>query len=129
MVCVADDIDEVGSGMTAIVEIFFPGGCTPPNVHRKAHELFFVLYGSGRASYYVDGQAANAHSVTVSAGDSLLLPPGTWHVIENTAATKLYCLTVMVPNEDFAELIHSGIPTEMDDEDRRVLLHCCADVN
>jgi hypothetical protein len=55
-------------------------------------------------------------------GDSLLLPAGTLHVIENTGTTRLYCLTLMVSNQDFAELIRAGEPVALDDEDWAVLL-------
>src|SRR5580700_7369712 len=54
-------------------------------------------------------------------GDALLLRPGSEHAIENTGPGKLYTLTVMTPNEGFAELIRSGEPVELDEEDRRVL--------
>jgi mannose-6-phosphate isomerase-like protein (cupin superfamily) len=50
-----------------------------------------------------------------------MLPPGTEHVVENTGPGKLYCLTLMVPDEDFAALIRSGQPVALDDEDRAVL--------
>jgi hypothetical protein len=42
-------------------------------------------------------------------------------VIENIGPGKLYTLTVMTPNEGFAELIRGGEPVALDDEDRRVL--------
>jgi hypothetical protein len=61
-----------------------------------------------------------SHSPSVR-GDSLLLPPGSPHVIENKGATRLYTLTLTVPNDEFAELIRSGIPVELDDQDRVVL--------
>ena len=98
----------------ACVEIFDVAGRTPPNVHVRAHEMFFVLKGEGLA--HADGEA-----FPIRTGDSLLLPPGSPHVIENTGATRLYTLTLMVPNEEFAELIRSGTPVELDDEDLGVL--------
>lgn len=98
----------------AVVEIFQPGGKTPPNVHQFAHEMFFVLEGSGTA--YVGGQAT-----ALKKGDALLVRPGSTHEIENTGAGKLYCLTVMTPDEQFAALIRAGQAVELDDEDRRVL--------
>ncbi len=36
-------------------------------------------------------------------------------------AGKLYCLTMMTPNEGFAELIRNGTPVELTDEDRAVI--------
>jgi len=59
--------------------------------------------------------------VYIKAGDSLLVPPTGTHLIKNTGSTRLYTLTIMVPNEDFSELIRSGIPVELDEEDLAVL--------
>ncbi len=99
---------------TYCVEIFDQGGRTPPNRHNLAVEMFFVLKGEGLAS--CDGK-----TVPICAGDSILVPPTGIHVIENTGAGRLYALCIMVPNEDFAELIRSGTPVELDDEDMAVL--------
>ncbi|MCC8953908.1 cupin domain-containing protein [Bradyrhizobium sp. Pear77] len=104
-----DQIDNI-----FVIEIFRPGGATPPNEHAIAHEFFHVLHGEGLAS--CDGR-----TVPIRKGDSLLLHPGSEHVIENTGAGKLYTLTVMTPNEGFAELIRGGEPVELDAEDIRVL--------
>ena len=92
---------ELGVGFTAALEVFDPGGRTPPNTHWTAAELFFVLRGRARAD-------AGDVSVELSAGDSLLVPPGTNHVIENIGTDNLVTFTVMCPNEGFAELIHAG---------------------
>jgi mannose-6-phosphate isomerase-like protein (cupin superfamily) len=51
----------------------------------------------------------------------MLLQPGHEHVVRNTGASRLYTLTVMTPNEDFAELIRAGEPVELDAEDLRIL--------
>jgi mannose-6-phosphate isomerase-like protein (cupin superfamily) len=59
--------------------------------------------------------------VAIRAGDSILVPPTGTHVIENTGTGRLYALCIMVPNEDFAELIRSGTPVELDEEDLSVL--------
>jgi len=59
--------------------------------------------------------------VPIKAGDSLLVPPTGTHLIKNTGSSRLYTLTIMVPNEDFAELIRSGTPLELDAEDMAVL--------
>lgn len=98
----------------AVIEIFEPGGATPPNSHARAHEFFFVLHGQGRA------QAGGA-SHEITKGDALLLRPGAEHVIANTGPGKLYTLTVMTPDEDFAALIRGGTLVTLDAEDRRVL--------
>lgn len=100
--------------LTFCVEIFDVGGKTPPNRHQLAVEMFFVLKGEGLAS--CDGKV-----VPIKAGDSLLVPPTGIHVIENIGTDRLYALCIMVPNEDFAELIKSGIPESFDAEDLAVL--------
>jgi mannose-6-phosphate isomerase-like protein (cupin superfamily) len=102
------------ASLTICVEIFDEGGKTPPNRHQFAVEMFFVLKGEGVAS--CDGKV-----VPIRAGDSLLVPPTGIHEICNTGSGRLYALCIMVPNEDFAELIRSGTPVELDEEDLRVL--------
>ncbi|HAT12490.1 MAG TPA: cupin domain-containing protein [Microcoleaceae bacterium UBA11344] len=102
------------SSLTVCIEIFDVGGKTPPNRHLFAVEMFFVFKGEGRAT--CDGK-----TVSIRAGDSLLVPPTSTHVIENTGSERLYALCIMVPNEDFVELIRSGTPVELDEEDMRVL--------
>jgi mannose-6-phosphate isomerase-like protein (cupin superfamily) len=97
-----------------VVEIFAKGGATPPNMHAHAHEFFYVLEGEGVAR-------CEGKSVPIRRGDALLLRPGSEHVIENTGPGKLYTLTVMTPNEGFAELIRAGQPVDLDDEDLKVL--------
>ena len=98
----------------SVVEIFDKGGKTPPNAHQQAHEMFYVLSGRGRA--YCGGKAFD-----IEKGDTLVLPPGQEHVVENTGAEKLYCLTVMIPNEGFAELIRAGADMTLDAGDRAVV--------
>ncbi|MFH0302295.1 cupin domain-containing protein [Bradyrhizobium sp. 31Argb] len=97
-----------------VIEIFKVGGATPPNEHSGAHEFFHVLHGEGVA--HCDGK-----TVAIKKGDSLLLHPGSEHVIENTGTGKLYTLTVMTPNEDFAELIRGGERVEFEADDIRIL--------
>lgn len=100
--------------LTLCVEIFDIGGKTPPNRHQLAIEMFFVLKGEGIA--ICDGK-----EVRIQAGDSLLVPPTGIHEIRNIGAERLYALCIMIPNEDFAELIRSGTPVELDAEDMAVL--------
>jgi mannose-6-phosphate isomerase-like protein (cupin superfamily) len=102
------------TSLTCCVEIFDVGGQTPPNRHQWALEMFFILKGEGIA--ICDGK-----SVPIKAGDSLLVPPTGTHLIKNTGDSRLYTLTIMVPNEDFSELIRSGVPVELDAEDMAVL--------
>jgi mannose-6-phosphate isomerase-like protein (cupin superfamily) len=100
--------------VTFCVEIFDVGGKTPPNRHQLAVEMFFVLKGEGIA--VCDGK-----EVAIRAGDSLLVPPTGIHEVRNTGSDRLYALCIMIPNEDFAELIRSGVPVELDEEDMAVL--------
>ncbi|MGK7865310.1 cupin domain-containing protein [Falsiroseomonas sp. E2-1-a4] len=111
--CLFDPVVD-GVSFTLVVEIFEPGGRTPPNTHQVAEECFFVLKGSGKA--YADGV-----EMLVGPGDAFVLRPGVEHVVVNDTAAKLYCLTFMTPNEGFAELIRSGIPVELTAEDIAVI--------
>lgn len=111
--CLLDPLAD-GVSFTLVVEIFEPGGKTPPNTHAVAEEAFFVLRGTGRA--LADGAATD-----LGPGDTLVLRPGTEHVVENTGPGKLYCLTFMAPNESFAELIRRGTPVALAEEDVAVL--------
>lgn len=108
--------DATGEGcdFVAVVEIFEPGGRTPPNTHARAHEMFFILEGEGRA--WADGEM-----LTLRRGDAMLVRPGSAHEVENTGAGKLYCLTVMTPDEDFAALIRRGVPVNLSAQDKAVL--------
>ncbi|MGL4575649.1 MAG: cupin domain-containing protein [Burkholderiaceae bacterium] len=103
-----------GASFIQVIEIFDVGGKTPPNAHRAAQELFYVLYGEGIA-------VCNGQTIALTPGSSFLVRPGHTHVVENTGSTRLYCLTTMVPNEDFAQLIRAGVPDVLDAEDLRVL--------
>ncbi|MGY6410090.1 MAG: cupin domain-containing protein [Alkalilacustris sp.] len=111
--CIADPIDE-GVDFTILVEIYQPGGATPPNTHAAAHEFFYILEGTGKG--FCDGV-----EVDLAPGSTLLLPPGKEHIVQNTGPGKLYALCVMVPNEAFAEMIHNGIEVALDEEDIAVL--------
>jgi mannose-6-phosphate isomerase-like protein (cupin superfamily) len=108
--------DPIGdkAGFVFAIEIFDVGGRTPPNEHKIGHEMFFVLRGQGIA--YSDGK-----QIPLNQGDSLFLPPGTPHEIENTGGGRLYCLTFMAPDDSFAALIRGGERVELDAEDLAVI--------
>ncbi len=113
--------DPIGDqvSFTLVVEIFEPGGATPPNTHMVAEEVFFVLAGHGIAH-------ADGHVMPVGPGDCMVLRPGTEHVVENPGPGKLYCLTFMTPNEGFAELIRAGTQMRLGADDLAVLRHLAA---
>lgn len=109
----ADPLADATS-FVAVIEIFDVGGRTPPNAHAGADELFHVLHGEGVA--LCDGRR-----MPIRKGDTFLVRAGAEHVVENTGATRLYCLTTMVPDEAFAALIRNGVPDRLDEADRAVL--------
>ncbi|MEH2248161.1 cupin domain-containing protein [Nostoc sp.] len=108
------DSTNANTSLTCCIEIFDVGGQTPSHRHQWAVEMFFILKGEAIAMY-------EGKTTPIKAGDSFLVPPTRTHLIKNTGSTRLYTLTVMVPNENFSELIRSGIPTELDAEDIAVL--------
>ena len=100
--------------LTYCVEIFDAGGGTPSHRHNSAVEMFYVLKGEGEA--VCDGKI-----VPLRTGDSILIPNSGTHELRNAGSDRLYVLCIMVPNEDFAELIRNGVPDRLDEEDLRVL--------
>jgi len=108
------DAQEDHTSFVQVIEIFEVGGKTPPNSHVAADEHFYVLHGEGVA-------LCNGARIEVKAGDGFLVRPGHEHVVENTGKTRLYCLTTMVPDEDFTQLIKSGIAWQLDEKDLAVL--------
>ncbi|NJN31266.1 MAG: cupin domain-containing protein [Synechococcales cyanobacterium RM1_1_8] len=102
--------------LTVCFEIFDQNSGTPSHRHHHADEMFFILKGEGQA--ICDGK-----EIPLRAGDSMLVRPTGLHEIRNTGPGRLYALSVMVPNEDFAELVQSGTPAELDAEDLAVLRH------
>jgi mannose-6-phosphate isomerase-like protein (cupin superfamily) len=93
-----------------VIEIFEVGGATPPNSHTAADEIFYVLSGTGEA-------VCNGQSTTIRSGHSLIVHAGSEHVVRNTGRERLYCLTTMIPDESFAELIRNGLPWKLDASD------------
>ena len=102
------------SPFASVVEIFDVGGKTPRHHHVRVHEMFYVLSGRGKAH-------CNGETFDMEKGDALMLPPGFDHVVENVGPDKLYCLTVMVPNEGFAEMIRDGEAMTLDAADKAVV--------
>ena len=102
------------NSLTVCLEIFEPGGATPPHRHNFAVEMFFIIQGEGLA--ICDGK-----ETALKTGDSILMPKAGTHYIKNTSNRRLYALCMMVPNEDFSELIRNGIPEKLDQEDLEVV--------
>ena len=108
------DPNSANDSLTVCVEIFEVDSQTPPHRHNFAVEMFFVLKGEGIA--VCDGKESALHS-----GDSILMPKTGTHYLKNMGHERLYVLCMMVPNEDFSELIRNGIPATLDEEDFKVL--------
>jgi mannose-6-phosphate isomerase-like protein (cupin superfamily) len=108
------DPNNAQNSLTVCVEIFEVGSATPAHRHNIAVEMFFILKGEGMA--VCDGK-----EIPLQAGHSVLMPKTGTHYLKNTGNSRLYALSIMVPNEDFSELIRSGIPAQLDEEDCKVL--------
>ena len=63
---------------------------TERHYHRVAEEIYFVLKGQGRME--VDGDVSY-----VRPGDSVLIPPGAWHQLENNGTSELRILCCCAP--------------------------------
>lgn len=104
-----------GSPTTVVFEVWEPGGSQPPNSHPVSTETFVVLAGQGLA--HSDGRIR-----PIGPGDVLVLPPGSIHRIVNTSTTdRLYTITVMSPDDGFADLIERGPEVGLDPADLAVL--------
>jgi mannose-6-phosphate isomerase-like protein (cupin superfamily) len=63
---------------------------TERHYHRVTEEIYFVLKGQGKME--VDGQTSQMRP-----GDSVLIPPGAWHTLENNGTSELRILCCCVP--------------------------------
>ena len=83
------------------VEIFEPGHRTTPHVHESAYEMFFILSGEGEGF-------CNGERFALTAGDVVAFHPGSEHGIDNGTRSKMYCIEVMMPDEEFAQFVRAG---------------------
>lgn len=67
-----------------------PGTAEQPHFHTRAQQLFYIL--SGTATFTVDGK-----EITVQSNESLHIPPGVKHCIENRTNTDLQFLVISEP--------------------------------
>lgn len=86
------------------VEIFEQGHKTTPHVHPTAHEVFFILAGQGEAF-------CGKERFPIGPGDIVAFRPGATHGIDCGNEGRIYCLELMLPNEQFAEFVRAGQPT------------------
>jgi mannose-6-phosphate isomerase-like protein (cupin superfamily) len=80
--------------------IVHPGQATRLHRHRRSEELYHITAGTGRMTL---GEA----SLLVTAGDTICIPPGTAHCIENTGTEPLRILCCCAPpySHDDTELL------------------------
>jgi mannose-6-phosphate isomerase-like protein (cupin superfamily) len=81
--------------------------------------MFFIVAGSGLA---FAGEGEGRQVYPVSAGDTIVFPPGCVHGIDALEVNKLYCLELMLPNEKFAEFVRQGQPVNIRDVDDMCVL-------
>ena len=67
-----------------------PDQATERHYHRRSEEIYLVTKGSG--SLEVDGETRR-----VRPGDAILIPPGTWHTLENDGTSELTILCLCSP--------------------------------
>ncbi|NEE04447.1 cupin domain-containing protein [Phytoactinopolyspora halotolerans] len=105
-----------GSSTSVFLEIWEPGGAQPINSHEDSAEIFIVLAGQAQAH-------SDDDTVELTAGDVLILQPGSEHRIINTSETdRLYTITVMANDGGFAKLVTDGTPVELTAEDIAMLV-------
>lgn len=110
-----------GSPTSVFFEIWDPQGVQPDNSHPDSVEIFIILSGSGEA-------VSDEHTVSVTAGDVLVLPSGSVHHIRNTSDTdRLYAVTIMANDlgsmaKGFEHLVVSGERDELDAGDKASII-------
>src|SRR4051794_10158409 len=67
-----------------------PGGGTPPHIHSREEETFYIQQGT--LTVHVGGK-----SLTASAGDFICLPKGIPHCFQNNASVDAKFLVLAVP--------------------------------
>ncbi len=67
-----------------------PGRGTRAHRHRRSEELYYFLRGRGRL--HIDGE-----TVAVAAGDTALIPAGSWHNVINDGKEDLVILCCCSP--------------------------------
>ena len=67
-----------------------PGQATERHHHRETEEIYLVTKGLGELE--VDGEKRR-----VRPGDAILIPPGTWHTLENDGTSELTILCMCAP--------------------------------
>jgi mannose-6-phosphate isomerase-like protein (cupin superfamily) len=83
-----------GSMQQSLAEAEVPvGGRTLPHRHDKSEELYHVIQGEGRMSL-------GSETFSIGPGDTVCIPPGTVHRIENIGMLPLRVLCCCSPPYD-----------------------------
>ena len=67
-----------------------PGQATRRHHHERSEEIYFVTKGSGELE--IEGETRR-----VRRGDAVLIPPGSWHTLENDGTSELTILCMCSP--------------------------------
>jgi mannose-6-phosphate isomerase-like protein (cupin superfamily) len=67
-----------------------PSQATERHYHERSEEIYLVTKGAGELE--VDGEARRVHP-----GDAVLIPPGSWHTLENDGTSELTILCMCSP--------------------------------
>ena len=67
-----------------------PGQATERHHHARSEEIYVVTKGSG--SMEIEGETRR-----VARGDSILIPAGSWHTLENNGTSELVFLCICSP--------------------------------
>jgi mannose-6-phosphate isomerase-like protein (cupin superfamily) len=78
-----------------------PGGETAEHYHPRAEELYYFVSGSGRMRLGEDED-------DVSAGDCVVIPPGTPHKLWNTGPERLVLLCCCAPAYSHDDTVMTG---------------------
>lgn len=76
--------------LSVIQECMPPGTAEQRHYHERAQQVFYIL--EGRATFEIDGQIN-----TMERGQSVHIPPGTPHRIQNNEITDLRFLVISEP--------------------------------
>ncbi len=86
-------MDRSNSGITScsLAEEILPPGCAVrPHFHREIEEIYYILSGRGLMTVGEDQRE-------VGSGDSVYVPRGARHTLENTGAEEIKLLLVCGP--------------------------------
>lgn len=98
----------------AMLEILEPGAGMTAQSHAAAYALIYVVDGTGVAEI-------GARTVPLRAADSFCVLPGDTYRVESTGPGKLYCLSVLIPEDGFPQTVRSGERSILSAEDLAVL--------